>query len=114
LTASHRNEVCEVGEARSFASHAAGAAWLHFLNFRHPAGEVFSLFMTPTWSSPKVSVPFAIGDDVSVYQVGRPIRSSDITAFFYLGRLIEFDRTEKLFTNPVQKQTEDYISGRFG
>jgi phosphate transport system ATP-binding protein len=31
-----------------------------------------------------------------------------------LGHLVEFDRTEKLFTNPTQKQTEDYISGRFG
>lgn len=41
-------------------------------------------------------------------------RCSDFTAFFYLGRLIEFDRTEKIFTNPAQKQTEDYITGRFG
>jgi phosphate transport system ATP-binding protein len=37
-----------------------------------------------------------------------------LTAFFYLGRLIEMDRTEKIFTNPAQKQTEDYITGRFG
>jgi phosphate transport system ATP-binding protein len=41
-------------------------------------------------------------------------RVSDQTAFFYLGKLIEFDRTEKIFTNPSQKQTEDYITGRFG
>jgi phosphate transport system ATP-binding protein len=41
-------------------------------------------------------------------------RCSDITAFFYMGRLIEIDATEKIFTNPTQKQTEDYISGRFG
>src|SRR5436853_3547423 len=41
-------------------------------------------------------------------------RCSDLTAFFYLGRLIEFDRTEKIFTNPREKQTEDYITGRFG
>ena len=41
-------------------------------------------------------------------------RCSDLTAFFYLGRLIEFSRTEKIFTNPSQKQTEDYITGRFG
>jgi phosphate transport system ATP-binding protein len=41
-------------------------------------------------------------------------RCSDFTAFLYLGRLIEFDRTEKVFTNPAQKQTEDYITGRFG
>jgi len=41
-------------------------------------------------------------------------RCSDLTAFFYLGRLIEMDRTEKIFTNPSEKQTEDYITGRFG
>jgi phosphate transport system ATP-binding protein len=41
-------------------------------------------------------------------------RCSDITAFFYMGRLIEMDATGKIFTNPTQKQTEDYISGRFG
>ncbi len=41
-------------------------------------------------------------------------RCSDVTAFFYMGRLIEIDSTEKIFTNPSQKQTEDYISGRFG
>ena len=41
-------------------------------------------------------------------------RCSDQTAFFYLGKLIEFAPTEKIFTNPAQKQTEDYITGRFG
>jgi phosphate transport system ATP-binding protein len=41
-------------------------------------------------------------------------RISDATAFFYLGKLIEFDRTRKLFTNPANKQTEDYVTGRFG
>jgi phosphate transport system ATP-binding protein len=41
-------------------------------------------------------------------------RCSDFTAFFYLGKLIEFDKTEKLFTNPKHKQTEEYITGRFG
>jgi len=41
-------------------------------------------------------------------------RVSDNTAFFYLGDLIEFDSTEKIFSNPAQKRTEDYISGRFG
>jgi len=41
-------------------------------------------------------------------------RISDHTAFFYLGRLIEFGSTAKIFTNPTEKQTEDYITGRFG
>jgi phosphate transport system ATP-binding protein len=41
-------------------------------------------------------------------------RISDYTAFFYIGRLIEFGETTKIFTNPGEKQTEDYITGRFG
>jgi len=41
-------------------------------------------------------------------------RVSDKTAFFYLGRLIEFSDTDQLFTRPRERQTEDYISGRFG
>jgi phosphate transport system ATP-binding protein len=41
-------------------------------------------------------------------------RCSDLTAFFYLGHLIEFDRTTKIFSNPAQRQTEEYITGRFG
>lgn len=41
-------------------------------------------------------------------------RVSDYTAFFYLGELIEMGKTSKIFTNPAKKQTEDYISGRFG
>jgi phosphate transport system ATP-binding protein len=41
-------------------------------------------------------------------------RISDYTAFFYLGKLIEFGPTTKIFTNPSERQTEDYITGRFG
>ncbi len=41
-------------------------------------------------------------------------RISDFTAFLYLGRLIEYQETEKLFISPMKKQTEDYITGRFG
>ncbi len=41
-------------------------------------------------------------------------RISDYTAFFYLGRLIEFGATTTIFTNPTERQTEDYITGRFG
>jgi phosphate transport system ATP-binding protein len=51
---------------------------------------------------------------IVTHNMQQATRCSDMTAFFYLGHLIEFDKTEKLFTNPVQKQTEDYISGRFG
>ena len=41
-------------------------------------------------------------------------RVSDFTAFFLEGKLIEFDETEKIFTRPKRKETEDYITGRFG
>jgi phosphate transport system ATP-binding protein len=41
-------------------------------------------------------------------------RVSDYTAFLYLGELVEYDITKKIFTNPSNKQTEDYITGRFG
>ena len=41
-------------------------------------------------------------------------RVSDFTAFFYLGRLVEYARTGEIFTNPRLKQTEDYVTGRFG
>ncbi len=41
-------------------------------------------------------------------------RCSDRTAFFFMGQLIEFDQTERLFSNPKEKKTEDYITGRFG
>ena len=51
---------------------------------------------------------------IVTHNMQQAARCSDQTAFFYLGRLIEFDSTEKMFTNPANKQTEDYITGRFG
>lgn len=51
---------------------------------------------------------------IVTHNMQQAARVSDLTAFFYLGELIEVDRTTKIFTNPGQKQTEDYISGRFG
>ena len=42
------------------------------------------------------------------------VRISDNTAFFLMGELIEFSETDKLFSQPVDKRTEDYITGRFG
>ena len=41
-------------------------------------------------------------------------RISDFTAFFYLGKLIEYGKTQQIFTKPQVKQTEDYVTGRFG
>lgn len=51
---------------------------------------------------------------IVTHNLQQAARVSDYTAFFYLGSLIEFDKTSKIFTNPSNKQTEDYISGRFG
>jgi phosphate transport system ATP-binding protein len=51
---------------------------------------------------------------IVTHNMQQATRCSDLTAFFYLGRLIEIDRTEKIFSNPREKETEDYISGRFG
>jgi phosphate transport system ATP-binding protein len=51
---------------------------------------------------------------IVTHNMQQAARCSDMTAFFYLGRLIEFDRTDKIFSNPSQRETEDYISGRFG
>jgi len=51
---------------------------------------------------------------IVTHNMQQAARVSEYTAFFMLGRLIEHDRTEKIFTNPGQKITEDYITGRFG
>jgi phosphate transport system ATP-binding protein len=51
---------------------------------------------------------------IVTHNMQQATRCSDFTAFFYLGNLIEFDRTDKIFSTPGQRQTEDYISGRFG
>jgi len=51
---------------------------------------------------------------IVTHNMQQAARVSDYTGFFYLGRLIEFNRTEKIFTNPDVRQTEDYITGRFG
>ena len=51
---------------------------------------------------------------IVTHNMQQAARSSDYTAFMYLGELIEFDETERIFTHPAQKHTEDYITGRFG
>jgi phosphate transport system ATP-binding protein len=51
---------------------------------------------------------------IVTHNMQQAARTSDFTAFFYLGDLIEFNKTEMIFSNPAKKQTEDYISGRFG
>ena len=51
---------------------------------------------------------------IVTHNLQQAARVSDYTAFFYMGELIEFDVTKKIFTIPAKKQTEDYITGRFG
>jgi len=51
---------------------------------------------------------------IVTHNMQQAARTSDYTAFFYLGELVEFNKTEQMFSNPAKKQTEDYISGRFG
>ena len=51
---------------------------------------------------------------IVTHNMQQAARISDFTAFMYLGELIEFGNTDKLFVKPTQKQTEDYITGRFG
>jgi len=51
---------------------------------------------------------------IVTHNMQQAARVSDITAFFYLGELIEYGKTKKIFTTPDKKQTEDYITGRFG
>ena len=51
---------------------------------------------------------------IVTHNMQQAARVSDYTAFMYLGRLIEFGKTDKLFTTPDKQETEDYITGRFG
>jgi phosphate transport system ATP-binding protein len=51
---------------------------------------------------------------IVTHNMQQAARCSDLTAFFYLGELVEFNRTEQMFSRPEKKQTEDYITGKFG
>ena len=51
---------------------------------------------------------------IVTHNMQQAARASDYTAFFYLGELIEFGKTKKIFTTPEKRQTEEYITGRFG
>src|SRR5208283_2220139 len=51
---------------------------------------------------------------IVTHNMQQAARISGFTAFFYLGKLVEFDETSRVFTNPSNRQTEDYVTGRFG
>ena len=51
---------------------------------------------------------------IVTHSMQQAARVSDYTAFMYMGKMIEHDSTNKIFTNPSEKMTEDYITGRYG
>ena len=51
---------------------------------------------------------------IVTHNMQQAARISDYTAYMYLGKLVEYDATNKVFTNPSKKETEDYITGKFG
>lgn len=51
---------------------------------------------------------------IVTHNMQQAARVSDYTAFFYMGEVVEYDKTSKIFTNPSIKQTEEYVTGRFG
>lgn len=51
---------------------------------------------------------------IVTHNMQQAARVSEYTAFFYMGHLVEYDKTRKIFTNPAKKETEDYVTGRFG
>lgn len=51
---------------------------------------------------------------IVTHNMQQAARVSDYTAFMYMGNMVEFDKTDIIFTNPSKKQTEDYITGRYG
>ncbi len=61
---------------------------------------------------------FTLKDNCTIvivtHNMQQAARVAEYTGFFLLGKLIEFDQTEMIFTKPAQKETEDYITGRFG
>ncbi len=74
--------------------------------------------LDPTATSKIEELIIQLKNEVTIlivtHNMQQAARVSDYTAFMYLGEIIEFDKTEKIFTHPSQKLTEDYITGRFG
>jgi phosphate transport system ATP-binding protein len=51
---------------------------------------------------------------IVTHNMQQAARVADLTAFFYMGELVEYNRTDVIFTRPRERRTEDYITGRFG
>ena len=74
--------------------------------------------LDPVATSKIEDLIFSLKTDFTIvivtHNMQQAARISDFTAFFYLGQLVEYDKTSKVFTNPGEKRTEDYVTGRFG
>jgi phosphate transport system ATP-binding protein len=74
--------------------------------------------LDPTATSKIEELIMQLKNEVTIiivtHNMQQAARVSDYTAFMYLGEIIEFDKTDKVFTHPSKKLTEDYITGRFG
>ena len=72
-------------------------------------------YHTHTVALDKKGNPYINGGNVVVtHNMQQAARVSDKTGYFYLGELIEYDNTRKIFTNPEKESTQNYITGRFG
>ena len=86
------------------------------INLSLPANKISAL--DPISTSKIEDLATELKKDYTIIMVThnmqQAVRISDYTAFFLLGEVIEFSETEKMFSNPQDKRTEDYITGRFG
>jgi len=75
-------------------------------------------YLNPKSTAKNEELIFQLKKDYTItivtHNMQQAARVSDVTAFFYMGELIEAGETRDMFTNPQKKQTEDYITGRFG
>ena len=105
---------CPVDSSRDFVSqeHLAVAAGSHYL-MDEPTSA-----LDPISTSKIEDLAMELKKDYTIVMVThnmqQAVRVSDNTAFFLLGEVIEYNDTEKLFSIPSDKRTEDYITGRFG
>jgi len=97
LAGGHGGAIVNVGSVNSFLGFPTGSAYalslIHILIFQ--LKESFTIVIV-------------------THNMQQASRVAEFTGFFLLGELIEFDKTERIFTTPSDKRTEDYITGRFG
>ena len=75
---------------------------------------LFRSYDTATTEIYTLALHDALPISIVTHNMQQAARVSDFTAFMYLGELVEFDNTSKMFTAPSDRRTQDYITGRFG